>query len=140
MSDNVFVDTNIFVYSRDKGAGQKQVKSESLIMSLWESRRGRISVQVLNEYFVTVTQKLKPGLSHDEAWSDITSLKAWSPLALDWQLLERGRHVLQKHKLSWWDSLVIAAAQASNCRVLYSEDLTNGHVYGGVRVINPFKA
>ena len=140
MSDRAFVDTNILVYARDRAAGAKQVRAEALIRQLWETRRGRVSIQVLNEYFVTVTQKLKPGMARDDAWSDLAALQAWDPVPMDWKLLERGRGVQQQHALSWWDALIVAAAQAAGCDVLYSEDLADGAVLGGVRVVNPFAA
>jgi predicted nucleic acid-binding protein len=138
MSDRAFVDTNILVYARDRAAGAKQVRAEALMRELWETRRGRVSIQVLNEYFVTVTQKLKPGMARDDAWSDLAALQAWEPVPMDWRLLERARSLQQQHALSWWDALIVAAAQASGCDVLYSEDLADGAVLGGVRVVNPF--
>jgi len=138
MIDNVFVDTNILVYARDRGAGEKQTKAERLILEIWKNRNGRISVQVLNEYFVTVTQKLKPGMAHKEAWADIVALSAWGPVAIDWKLMEQGRDIQNTHKTSWWDSLIVAAAQSSNCKVLYSEDMTHGAVIGETKIINPF--
>lgn len=138
MSANAFVDTNVLVYARDLAAGAKQRRAEALMTELWESRRGRISVQVLNEYLVTVTQKLKPGLSRAEAWGEIELYEAWSPLPMDWKMLQSARQLADAHALSWWDALVVAAARSSHCAVLYSEDLAHGEVYGGVRVVNPF--
>lgn len=72
MEDRVFIDTNVLVYSRDRGARKKQKQAEELIRNCWESRTGVVSTQVLNEYFVTVTRKLKPGLSAEKAWKDVT--------------------------------------------------------------------
>lgn len=138
MSDKVFVDTNILVYARDRAAGEKQVRADALMRELWENRSGCVSVQVLNEYFVTVTQKLRPGMARDDAWADLVALQAWSPVPMDWKLLEQGRRLQQEHALSWWDALIVAAAQLANCAVLYSEDLAAGAVLGGVRVVNPF--
>jgi predicted nucleic acid-binding protein len=138
MSGSAFVDTKVLVYARDKGAGDKQARAESLLLELWESRRGRVSIQVLNEYFVTVTRKLKPGMSADEAWADLSLLQAWAPVPLDWRLVERGRSIHKEHRLSWWDALVVAAAQRCDCEVLYSEDMAHGSTIGGVRIENPF--
>ncbi len=138
MTGNAFVDTNVLVYARDKGAGEKQVLAESLLLELWESRQGRVSIQVLNEYFVTVTRKLKPGMSIDEAWADLSLLKAWEPVPLDWRVVERGRSIHRDHRFSWWDALIVAAAQICDCQVLYSEDMSHGTIIGGVRIVNPF--
>jgi predicted nucleic acid-binding protein len=138
MSDKAFVDTNIFVYARDKGAGDKHGKAEELVSKLWETRGGRISVQVLNEYFVTVTQKLKPGLPPDDAWAEMVLLRSWEPVPMDWKLIERGRSIFKQHKLSWWDALIVAAAQSAACNILYSEDLADKQIIDGVRIVNPF--
>lgn len=138
MSDKAFLDTNILVYSRDAGSGVKQMLAEKLIKHLWESRSGALSVQILNEYFVTVTRKLKPGISPDQAWKDICLLKAWQPISINWRLLERSNQIIQEHSLSWWDAQVVAAAQLANCSLLYTEDLSDGQQFGNVLVINPF--
>ena len=139
MSDNAFVDTNILVYARDAAAGEKQVRAAALLDELWRSRRGRISVQVLNEYFVTVTQKLRPGMPHEAAWSDVAALRAWDPVSLDWPLTEQAHLLRGQYALSWWDALVVAAAELADCSTLYSEDLTHGATYGHVQVVNPFR-
>jgi len=138
MNDRCFVDTNILVYARDAAAGTKQQQADALIRELWGSRRGRLSVQVLNEYFVTVTRKLAPGMEPDAAWRDVEALRAWEPVALDWNLLARAHGVFGRFSLSWWDSLIVTAAELSGCDVLYSEDLQAGAIYGNVRVVNPF--
>lgn len=138
MIGNAFVDTNILVYSRDPTDLTKHEIAVKLVADLWLSRRGRISVQVLNEFVVTVTRKLKPGMTMDEAWADVSTLSAWEPVGMDWSLLELARMVQQEHSISWWDALIIAAANRSGCDMIYSEDLGAGHVYGGVRIINPF--
>lgn len=138
MSDKFFVDTNILVYARDAGAGQKHVIASALLAKLWRDRTARISVQVLNEYYVTVTRKLKPGMAPDEAWSDVEALKAWEPVPSDWKLLESARVLHRLFALSWWDALVVAAAQRAGCTALYSEDLADGADFGGVVVKNPF--
>ena len=140
MSDRSFVDTNILVYARDRAAGAKQARADALMRELWATRQGRVSVQVLNEYFVTVTQKLKPGMEREEAWADLVALQAWDPVSTDWKLLEAGRSLQQQYALSWWDALIVAAAQIAGCDVLYSEDFADGAVLGGVRVVNPFAA
>lgn len=107
--------------------------------NLWEGRNGKLSVQVLNEYFVKVTQKLHPGLSPDEAWDDVEALAVWEPLSLDLPLLQRGFAVQRRYGLSWWDSLIVAAAEAAACTTILSEDLASGAQYFGITVENPFR-
>lgn len=140
MKDKVFIDTNILLYARDASEPQKQVLAAALLDELWENRCGRISVQVLNEYFVNVTRKLEPGLSPDEAWDDIEALGAWQPLPLDMNVLARAYAVQSRYGLSWWDSLIVAAAEACGCEQICSEDLSDGAFYFGIQVVNPFRS
>ena len=80
MNDNIFVDTNILLYARDASETEKQKIAAEKLDRLWDQQNGRLSTQVLNEYFVKVTRKLKPGLSPEEAWDDVEALNAWDPL------------------------------------------------------------
>ena len=138
MSDRRFFDTNILVYSRDLSEPAKYKIAQGTVRDAWEDKSGRISTQVLNEYFVTVTQKLDPGLSRDEAWNDINALAAWQPVAIDMECLRTAHQVQLQHGNSWWDSLIIAAAYLSDSKILLSEDLNHGQIYMGVKVVNPF--
>ena len=139
MSGEYFVDTNILVYSRDASEGQKQVLAEQWLSHLWRERAGRISTQVLNEYFVTVTSKLAPGLPRAEAWADVESLFAWRPLAVDDRLLRVAHRVHETFGQSWWDSLIVAAGQVLGCAYLLTEDLQDGRDFDGLMVVDPFK-
>lgn len=101
-------------------------------------RSGRISCQVLTEYFSVVTRKLRPGLPAPVAWDDVQRLFAWNPLPTDSELLARAYELTRLHGLNWWDAQIVGAAQALNCSLLLTEDLQDGAVYGGVTVRNPF--
>ncbi len=138
MNDRVFVDTNVLVYFRDASEPEKQPLAERWLKELWQNRTGRTSVQVLNEFYVTVTQKLKPGMPREAAREDVRALHAWDPVNLSYPLIERAWGVQERHGLSWWDSLVVAAAQVSRSSTLLTEDLQDGQVFGGVEVVNPF--
>ncbi|MCU0897240.1 MAG: PIN domain-containing protein [Burkholderiales bacterium] len=138
MTEPVFVDTNVLVYWRDAGEPTKQALAAAWLARLWRERTGRTSIQVLSEYYVTVTRKLAPGLDPDAAWDDIRDLASWHPQPVDEALLGRGREIERRHRISWWDSLVVAAAQMQGCRLLLTEDLRDGAVLGGVTVRSPF--
>jgi predicted nucleic acid-binding protein len=138
MTALVFVDTNVLVYSRDAGEARKQPLAAAWITRLWREQLGRTSMQVLSEYYVTVTRKLEPGLKPADAWDDIQALLSWQPQPIDTALIRRAREVEQRHRLSWWDSLIVGAAQLQNCTVLLSEDLQDHGAYGGVTVRSPF--
>lgn len=139
MSARTFIDTNILVYARDASEPRKQAIAESRLRELWESRTGVLSTQVLNEYFVTVTQKLNPGLQPEAAWDDIEALSSWEPVAVDFGLMREAFQIQSRYHLSWWDSLIIAAADAANCDLILSEDLSAGQSYRGIELVNPFE-
>jgi predicted nucleic acid-binding protein len=138
MTAPVFVDTNVLLYWRDSRYPAKQSRATAWLEHLWREQTGRTSTQVLSEYYVNVTRKLVPGLPAEEAWDDVEALLAWEPQPVDGALLQRGRAVIRRYGLSWWDGLVVAAAQAQGCSLLLSEDLQDGAAYGGVSVRSPF--
>lgn len=136
----VFVDTNVLVYARDRSAGDKHERARAWMAHLWQSRRGRISFQVLDEYYAVVTRKLRPGLSQEEARSDVRDLLTWQPQPVDGDAVETAWAVEDRFGLASWDALVVAAAQISACRYLLTEDLQHGQDLDGVTVLSPFVA
>lgn len=138
MSVRVFVDTNVLVYARDASERDKQPRAARWLEELWRTRSGRLSVQVLQEYYVTVTQKLEPGLDPADARADVRALTAWGPLPPDAMLLEDAWGLEDRHALSFWDALIVAAAARLGCGHLLSEDLQDGQSFDGVTVVNPF--
>jgi predicted nucleic acid-binding protein len=138
MTATLFVDTNVFVYARDASEGEKQSRAEAWVRHLWQAGAGRISYQVLTEYYVTVTRKLTPGLTRDRARRDVQALLAWRPLEIQEVVLAAAFHLEDAHSISWWDALIVAAAETLGCSHLLSEDLAEGARYGTVEVVNPF--
>jgi len=138
MTDRVFVDTNVLVYSRDASEPTKQKKAMGWMTRLWSEKTGRLSFQVLNEFYVTVTSKLQPGMDPQSAREDVRSLLAWRPIPVDARVVEGAWRIQDGFKLSWWDALIISAAQVSECRYLLTEDLQENRNMGNVEVINPF--
>ncbi len=138
MTAPVFVDTNVLVYSRDARVGAKQQRARDWLAFLWDTRRGRVSRQVLQEYYVTVTRKLRPGLPTGEARSDVRALFHWLQ-AVDPALLVESAWAFQDRcALSFWDALIVGAAQSMGCGFVLSEDLSAGQKLEGIRVVNPF--
>lgn len=138
MTPLMFVDTNIFLYADQIDEDSKRPMAQQWLERLWQERSGRTSIQVLNEYYWNATRKLDPRLSSDDAWLRVERLLNWSPQAIDSNLLRRAHEIETRHRLSWWDSLIVAAAQAQHCVVLLTEDLQDRAVYGGVTIRNPF--
>lgn len=138
MTGPVFVDANVFVYARDGRDSAKQARAAEWIAYLWREALGRTSMQVLSESYTTVTRKLTPRVSPEEAWEDAKALFTWRPQPIDATLLARAREIEQRWQLSWWDSMIVAAAQVQDCAMLLTEDLQDGIVLGGVTVRSPF--
>lgn len=138
-SGDVFVDTNVLVYARDSAAGTKQARAAEWMGYLWRSGRGRLSIQVLHEYYHTVTRKLQPGLDAASARQEARQLMQWQPVELSPAVLERAWSVQDQHAISFWDALIVAAAQIARCDYLLTEDLQGGQSLGGVMVLNPFQ-
>ncbi len=138
MTEYTFVDSNILVYARDLDQGLKQQTALRCVTVLWRERTGRTSVQVLSEYYVTLTRKLKPGVKAEDAWDDVQALMSWEPQPIDVEVLQRARDIERRYRTSWWDATIVAAAQAQSCTVLLSEDFQDGMTFGQLAVRNPF--
>ena len=139
MLARVFVDTNVLIYAHDGREPIKQSVANMWLEKLWAERSIRTSMQVLSEYYYNVTRKAKPPVSAETAWEEVQSLLALDPQPTEHHLLERGHQVERRYRLSWWDSLIVAAAQLQSCALLLTEDLHDGAQFGDVRVCNPFK-
>lgn len=133
-----FVDANVLVYAFDSSAARKQQAAQQLLERLWESGTGCLSVQVLQEFFVTVTKKVAKPLSAEDAKARIREFGAWrvfTPTADD-VLAAIDLHA--QAKIGFWDAMIVLAAAESGCDVLWTEDLSDGQLLRGVRIRNPF--
>ena len=139
MTGLFFVDTNILVYARDKSESEKQPLAREGMEHLWKTQQERISMQVPQEYYQVVTRRLQPGLKRSIAHEDIRDLMAWSPVAIDRQVLEHARAAEERFRLSWWNALIVGAARQAGCRYLLSEDLQNGQDLDGLTIVDPFR-
>ena len=133
-----FVDTNILVYAHDLSAVHKHVHARELLMSLWNSGNGCLSIQVLQEFYVTVTRKVKNPISPEKASRIIGDLGQWQVHVPGVADLLQAIEIQQRHKLSFWDALIICSARQSGCELIWTEDLNNSQDYEGVRACSPF--
>lgn len=138
MTARVFVDTNVLVYARDRTDEAKHRRAMEWLAVLWDERAGRLSWQVLHEYYVTLTRKLRPPRDTDDAREDVASLIAWQPIPVDVPMMDRAWAIEDRFGLSWWDALIVAAAEAGGCTHLLTEDLQDGQRFGDLVVVNPF--
>jgi predicted nucleic acid-binding protein len=138
MAAKVFVDTDVLVYSRDASEPQKNKQAIAWMSHLWNMRAGRLSYQVLQEFYITFTEMLDPGLDRESARKDILSLLPWRPISVDNRVFDGAWHIQDCFGLSWWDALIVSAARVADCRYLLTEGLEDSQVFGNLQVINPF--
>lgn len=134
-----FIDTNILLYaiSTQPSEAIKAAKAQEILAD----RDLALSVQVLQEFYVQATRKSRPDpLTHDEALGFIHSWRRFFTHAITLTVLDDALAIKARYQLSYWDSAIVASAQAANCSEILSEDMGDGQDYGGVKVVNPFKA
>jgi predicted nucleic acid-binding protein len=139
MSDRFFLDTNIFIYSFDKNAPRKAARSTELIRRAIQAGIGMVSYQVVQEFFNIALRRFAESMSIADAEQYLSAtfrplLAIHSSHALYGQALQLGA----RHKIPWYDSLILAAAIEGKCDILYSEDFQHGQMFGELRIVNPF--
>ncbi len=132
----VFVDTNVFIYAIDRADPKKQAAAREWRSELWKRRQGRISFQVLHEFYAKVASKWPN--ARQEARAEVRDLLAWRPVRPDGAIIEQAWKVQDRFQFSFWDALIIAAAKSASCRYLLTEDLQTGQDIDGLLLVNPF--
>lgn len=134
-----FCDTNVIIYAYDQSAGEKYGQARDLLDRIWASRVGALSLQVLQESYVSLTRKLRPAYTPTEARSIVADLATWPSVIEPTRLDVLGAI---DRSLSWqvsfWDALILTAAKRARASVVWSEDLNDGQSYDDVLVRNPF--
>lgn len=138
MTDVVFVDTNILIYAYDRQAGEKHIRATRALARLWEGQTGHVSVQVLQEFHVTATQKLK--MPRANAREVVQTYAPWVKYPTTPETILRASDLSASAQLSFWDALIVASAEQAGALQLYSEDLNAGQVIAGVKIVNPLVA
>jgi len=138
MSERVFVDTNILVYAHDLDAGDKRTVAARRVKELWAGKQGLISTQVLQELYVNVTRKIPSPLSPAAARDIVRSYCVWQVEVLGPEMVLQASELAERHRVSFWDGLILTAALQGRATRILSEDLNPGQVIEGVLVENPF--
>lgn len=138
MTGKVFVDSNVLIYAHDSDAGAKQQRAAERLKQLWDNGQGRLSTQVLQEFYVNATQKIKKPLARSLAREIIRNYGLWVESAITTATLVRASEIGEAWKISFWDGMILAAAEQDGARELLSEDLKHGQAIAGIRVVNPF--
>lgn len=140
MSGKFFLDTNIFVYSLEGSASAKARRSTQLIRQAIASHNGIVSYQVVQEFFNVALRRFTPPMSSAEAEQYLaTVFRPLLSVQSSNALYAEALHVRSRYRLSWYDSLIVAAAIEAECAVLYSEDMNDGQSFGSMKIENPFQ-
>lgn len=132
-----FIDTSILIYAHDLDAGEKHKDAANLLFRAWnEEVRPVISVQVLQELVANLLRRLEES---GEAIRQLLDHTIWRVIDSDTALVVRATEVMKRYKLSWWDSMIVAAAEKANAAILWTEDLNDGQQFGKLKVVNPLK-
>ena len=139
MNDRFFLDTNILVYAWGKSMPSKQVIAARLLEEAIDSGTGIISYQVVQEFFSVAFRRFTPVMSRVDA-EQVLALTFRPLLAIhsSYSLYAKALELIHRYSLSWYDSLIVAAALEADCQILYTEDIQHGQKFQSLRVVNPF--
>ncbi|MBE3573310.1 MAG: PIN domain-containing protein [Moorella humiferrea] len=141
MNASIFVDTNIMVYAYDRSEPEKQVKALQILDLLATRKIGAISAQVLAEFFVTVTRKIKEPLTLEQAQKRIQNyLASWTVLDVTPLIIIEAVRGVREYQLSYWDAQIWATARLNQISTVFSEDFATGSILEGISFVNPFAA
>lgn len=134
----VFVDTNVLAYAHNASETTRQPIAQSVLADLWRTRTGALSTQVLQEFYVVATRKFTPPISRREARALVDAYGQWQLVQIDVPLILAASQLEERHKLSFWDAMILEAARRAGASRLVTEDLQSGRRLAGVLVDNPF--
>ena len=134
----IFLDTNILVYTVDRNDKKKLSQARKLLENVIANDKPVISTQVLQEFYSATTTKLK--LDKIIAKNIIHNFRNMEIVQVDLGIIEQGIDISLLSQISFWDSLIIAAAEQANCNMIYSEDLNDTQTIRGIKIVNPFKS
>lgn len=134
-----FVDTNVLVYAHDAAERRRQPVARAQLEALWMGGSGVLSTQVLQEFYVVATRKFAPPMARRQAREIVALYATWPVVRIDPTLILAASQLEERHRLSFWDALVVEAARVAGAARLLTEDLQHGRLIGGVRIENPFR-
>ena len=137
MSDRTFVDTNVLIYAHDVDAKSKHETAKKILRELWGERTGVLSTQVLQEFYVNVTRKIRHPISKGSARLVASSYAIWCGDTTHAEISTAFR-IEDEYRIGFWDALIVASALKSGATRILSEDLNAGQTMAGIRIENPF--
>ena len=137
MNARTFVDTNVLIYAHDTDANAKHLAAKSILRELWSERKGALSPQVLQEFYVNVTKKIPHPLSKESARLVVSTYAIWCIETTSVEVLNAFR-IEDESRIGFWDALIVASALKSGASRILSEDMNAGQTIGGISIENPF--
>ncbi len=134
----VFVDTNVLLYGVDDRELSKRDRAREWLAACWSRRCGRVSTQVLHEFYANARKNFRSQMSGGDARAEVRRYQQWQPWLVDHATVESAWAVESRYQLSYWDALMAASAQHMGCTVLLTEDLQHNSSIDKLRVLNPF--
>ena len=138
MSGEVFVDTNVLLYTFDDAHPAKRDRAQAWMASCWKRRCGRVSSQVMHEFYSNARKRFASAISAGDARVEVRRYQQWKPWAVDQATVETAWAVESRYRVNYWDALMVAAAQHQGCELLLTEDLQHDQRIDGLRIVNPF--
>ena len=135
--DGFFVDSNVLLYTVDPADSVRRIRSAEWIEALWKAGTGRLSWQVLHEFYWNAVKKMR--MEPANARAIVEDISKWRPVDTSLGLVQRAWYWVDEAQLSYWDALILSAAQRSGARYLLSEDFESGRRYEDIEVLNPFE-
>lgn len=139
MNDKTFVDTNVLVYAHDLDAGDKHAIANGIISDLWESGNAVISTQVLQELYVTLTKKVPSPPKKAQVRRILNNYMVWELAVNNGETILQASEIEENYNISFWDAMIISAAYSKNAAILLTEDLNEGQLIEGIKIVNPFR-
>jgi predicted nucleic acid-binding protein len=137
MKDKYFVDTNILIYAHDTSAGAKHERARAVVERLWQEGSGVVSTQVLQELCVNLRRTAGRPVDVKTARAIVADYLSWEVVTNVGESILEALELEDRYQISFWDALIVQAAETSGASILYSEDLSAGQTYRGVQVVNP---
>jgi predicted nucleic acid-binding protein len=138
MKGKIFVDTNIIIYAHDLDSGPKHDIAKTIIEDLWEEKSGILSTQVLQEFYVNITRKIPTPLLPAQARGVIENYLVWRVELNGPETILLASEIEERYNLSFWDSMIVAAARNAEAEKILTEDLNPGQIVEGILIENPF--
>jgi predicted nucleic acid-binding protein len=135
----VFVDTNVLLYAVDDTDLGKQQLARQWLAACWRRRCGRLSTQVLSEFYANARKRFSSAISAGDARAEVRRYQVWKPWIIDQATIDTAWAAESRYQLNYWDALMVAAAQHMGCTVLLTEDLQHDQRIDALRIVNPFR-